>query len=143
MVCGWPQDRASCGSSLLLVSRPRCASRHQRARSCRGTLARHDGVVVRQSDTILSRHISLSVQGCCRGALPHRDGIATARGDETVPVLPRVFPWPRLACRHVPQGRLALRTFRWGTRQVASLHSVTEGDTFVAVSWRRCQEARV
>ncbi|MQL93876.1 hypothetical protein Taro_026517, partial [Colocasia esculenta] len=35
----------------------------------------------------------------------------------------------------------ALRTFRWGMRQVASPRSVTEGDTFVAVSWRRCQEA--
>ncbi|MQM03364.1 hypothetical protein Taro_036144 [Colocasia esculenta] len=31
----------------------------------------------------------------------------------------------------------------WGTRQVTLLHSVTEGDTFVAVSWRHCQEGRV
>ncbi|MQM03231.1 hypothetical protein Taro_036009 [Colocasia esculenta] len=35
---------------------------------------------------------------------------------------------------------LALRTFRWGMRQVASMRSVTKGDTFVAVSWKRCQE---
>ncbi|MQL87639.1 hypothetical protein Taro_020187 [Colocasia esculenta] len=38
---------------------------------------------------------------------------------------------------------LALRTFRWGMWQVTWLRSVTEGDTFVAVSWRRCQEGRV
>ncbi|MQM14854.1 hypothetical protein Taro_047789 [Colocasia esculenta] len=28
-------------------------------------------------------------------------------------------------------------------RQVALLHSVIEGDTFVAVSWQQCQEARI
>ncbi|MQL82022.1 hypothetical protein Taro_014490, partial [Colocasia esculenta] len=38
----------------------------------------------------------------------------------------------------VAMGRLALRTFRWGTQQVTWLRSVTEGDTFVAVSWLRC-----
>ncbi|MQM18439.1 hypothetical protein Taro_051432 [Colocasia esculenta] len=37
----------------------------------------------------------------------------------------------------------ALRTFWWGMRQVTSLRSVTEGDTFVAVSWQLCQEGRV
>ncbi|MQL72126.1 hypothetical protein Taro_004461 [Colocasia esculenta] len=51
--------------------------------------------------------------------MPHRDRVAV-----TVP-----FP-----------GWLALRTFRWGMRKVTSLRLVTEGDTFVAVSWRRCQE---
>ncbi|MQL95109.1 hypothetical protein Taro_027774 [Colocasia esculenta] len=115
----------------------RCASRHQRARSCRDASARRDGIVIGRSDTILSR------RGCCPDALPHRDGIATALEDTTVPVLPRVFPWFRLWCRRVPQGRFALRTFRWGTQQVASLRSVTDADTFVAVSWRRCQEGRV
>ncbi|MQL91653.1 hypothetical protein Taro_024268 [Colocasia esculenta] len=44
---------------------------------------------------------------------------------------------------HVPQGWPALGTFRWGTRQVAWLRSVTEGDTFVAMSWRRCLEGRM
>ncbi|MQL72531.1 hypothetical protein Taro_004881, partial [Colocasia esculenta] len=65
------------------------------------------------------------------------------RGDATVPVLSRVFSWFRLGCRRVPQGWLALRIFRWGTRQVTWLCSVTKGDTFVAVSWRRSQEVRV
>ncbi|MQM11377.1 hypothetical protein Taro_044285 [Colocasia esculenta] len=42
-----------------------------------------------------------------------------------------------------PRAGFALRTFWWGTRQVTTLRSVTEGDTFVAVSWQRCQEGRV
>ncbi|MQM06133.1 hypothetical protein Taro_038953 [Colocasia esculenta] len=43
----------------------------------------------------------------------------------------------------IAMGWLALRTFRWGTRQVTWLRSVIEGDTFVAVSGRQCQLARV
>ncbi|MQL99618.1 hypothetical protein Taro_032341, partial [Colocasia esculenta] len=39
-----------------------------------------------------------------------------------------------------PPAGLSLRTFWYGTRQVASLRSMTEGDTFVAVSWQWCQE---
>ncbi|MQM12816.1 hypothetical protein Taro_045735 [Colocasia esculenta] len=67
-------------------------------------------------------HPHLEHVGCCCDALPHRDMVAVA------------VPFP------VVMGRLALRTFRWGTRQVAWLRLVTEGDTFVAVSWRWCQE---
>ncbi|MQM08138.1 hypothetical protein Taro_040992, partial [Colocasia esculenta] len=62
---------------------------------------------------------------CCHDTLPRRDRVAV------------MVPLP------VVMGRFALRTFRWGTRQVASLRSVTEGDTFMVVFWRRCQEARV
>ncbi|MQM23686.1 hypothetical protein Taro_056753 [Colocasia esculenta] len=60
--------------------------------------------------------------GRCRDALPRRDRVAVA------------VPFP------VAMSRLALRTFWWGTRQVTSLHSVTEGYTFMAVSWQWCQE---
>ncbi|MQM20914.1 hypothetical protein Taro_053944, partial [Colocasia esculenta] len=49
-------------------------------------------------------------------------------------------PGFRLGCRRVPQGWLALGTFWWGMRHVTWLRSVTEGDTFVAVSWQWCQE---
>ncbi|MQL99396.1 hypothetical protein Taro_032118 [Colocasia esculenta] len=91
---------------------------------------------------LLSRRAS-PLQHGCRGTPPDHDGIATARGDATVPMLPQVFPWPQLVCWSVPQGKLSLRTFRWGTRQVTSLRLVTEGDTFMAVSWGRCQETRI
>ncbi|MQM20896.1 hypothetical protein Taro_053926 [Colocasia esculenta] len=40
----------------------------------------------------------------------------------------------------VMMGRLALRTFWWGTRQVTSMRLVIEGDTFVAMSWQWFQE---
>ncbi|MQM17345.1 hypothetical protein Taro_050315, partial [Colocasia esculenta] len=92
---------------------------------------------------LLLRRVAPSPQGCCRGAFPRRDGITTAQGDVTVPVCASGVPWFRLGCRRVPQGWLSLRTFRWGTRQVTWLRSVTEGGTFVAVSWLRCLEGRV
>ncbi|MQL70168.1 hypothetical protein Taro_002478 [Colocasia esculenta] len=59
----------------------------------------------------LLRRAAPSHQVYCGGAFPCRDGIATACGGVTMLVLPRVV----------------------------SL-AVTEGDTFVAVSWQRCQE---
>ncbi|MQM18497.1 hypothetical protein Taro_051491 [Colocasia esculenta] len=105
-----------------------------------------DRVTVHRPDAMASWSDGLTRSfhgGCYHGALPRCDGIAMSKGDVTVPVLPRVFPWFRLGCRRMPQGWLALRTFRWGTQKVASLRSVTEGDTFVAVSWWRCQEARI
>ncbi|MQM11134.1 hypothetical protein Taro_044037 [Colocasia esculenta] len=54
-----------------------------------------------------------------------------------------VLPWARLCVGMCPRAGLSLRTFWKGTRQVASLRSATKGDTFVAVSWQRCQEGRV
>ncbi|MQL99605.1 hypothetical protein Taro_032333 [Colocasia esculenta] len=45
----------------------------------------------------------------------------------TVPMLSRVFPWPRLACRCVgvcPKTGFAFRTFWWGTRQVLACSCV-------------------
>ncbi|MQM01880.1 hypothetical protein Taro_034639, partial [Colocasia esculenta] len=47
----------------------------------------------------------------CRGALPRRDGVATALGVVTVPVLPRVLPWAQLCVDVCPRAGLALRTF--------------------------------
>ncbi|MQM09130.1 hypothetical protein Taro_041995, partial [Colocasia esculenta] len=79
-------------------------------------------VVCLSTDVATTVHVATSVEAsaqlCCRDALPGRDmaGIAV--------------PFP------VAMGRLALRTFWLGTRQVTWLRSVTEGDTFVAVSWR-------
>ncbi|MQM05548.1 hypothetical protein Taro_038361 [Colocasia esculenta] len=60
------------------------------------------------------------------------------RGTQQYLCVPRVFPWFRLGCRSVPQGWLALGTFRWGMWLVTWLRLVIEGDTFVAVSWQRC-----
>ncbi|MQL76075.1 hypothetical protein Taro_008465 [Colocasia esculenta] len=42
-----------------------------------------------------------------------------------------------------PTAGFALRTFWWAMRLVASLCSLTEGDTFVVVSWQWCQEGRL
>ncbi|MQM05000.1 hypothetical protein Taro_037808 [Colocasia esculenta] len=50
--------------------------------------------------------------------------------------VPHVFPWPGLCVDVCPRAGCALRTIWLGTRLVASLRSVTEGDTFVAVSWQ-------
>ncbi|MQM13179.1 hypothetical protein Taro_046102 [Colocasia esculenta] len=44
----------------------------------------------------------------------YRDGLG---GRVSAPCAPSV-PWFRLGCRRVPQCRLALRTFRWGMRQL-------------------------
>ncbi|MQM12428.1 hypothetical protein Taro_045346 [Colocasia esculenta] len=56
------------------------------------------------------------------------------RGTQQYLCVPRVFPWFRLGCRRVPQGWLALGTFRWGMRQwyqsgLISIIAVTEDST--------------
>ncbi|MQM14809.1 hypothetical protein Taro_047744 [Colocasia esculenta] len=59
----------------------------------------------------MSRRAALSHQGYCRGALPRRDGIATACGGATVPVLPRVVSVASLCVGMCPRAGFALRTF--------------------------------
>ncbi|MQL84073.1 hypothetical protein Taro_016573 [Colocasia esculenta] len=135
MACGRPQDGAFRGSASLLVSQPQCASRHQKRRlpgrrdkdRYRNAFSCRDRVAIATLCPVATGLLSwcLSRQGCYRNALPRCDRVAVA------------VPFP------VAMGWLALRTFRWGTRQVTWLHSVTEGDTFVAVSWRRCQEGHL
>ncbi|MQM11507.1 hypothetical protein Taro_044415 [Colocasia esculenta] len=99
------------------MSRPPSASRHQRrrrsgrARPYYGTGGRHDKSRVATRFPVATRF--LSRPGACRGCLAHRVAITTAQEGATASGLPRVFPWPRLACRRGPQGRCALRTFWW------------------------------
>ncbi|MQM10464.1 hypothetical protein Taro_043358 [Colocasia esculenta] len=60
---------------------------------------------------LLSRRVALSQQGGCRGALPHHDGVTTALGVTTVPMLPRVLSLARLCVGVCPRAGFALRTF--------------------------------
>ncbi|MQL99635.1 hypothetical protein Taro_032360 [Colocasia esculenta] len=66
--------------------------------------------------------VGVATAGCCHDVLPRRNRVAVA------------VPFP------IAMGRFAIRTFWWGTRQLTSLRSVTEGDTFMVMSWQQCQE---
>ncbi|MQL76627.1 hypothetical protein Taro_009005 [Colocasia esculenta] len=59
----------------------------------------------------LSRRAAPSHQGYCHGVLPRRDGIVTACGGATVPVLPRVVSVASLCVGVCPRAGFTLRTF--------------------------------
>ncbi|MQL96785.1 hypothetical protein Taro_029463 [Colocasia esculenta] len=98
---------------------------------CRDACSCRDRVVVRTLRPVATGLLSR----CPSPSRWYRDGL----GGRYNTCVASGVPWFRLGCRRVPQGWLALRTFRWGTRQVTWLRLVIEGDR----TRQRCQEGRV